>query len=170
MKFLYALILILLAIAAALLHKHKVQSFRNQFASGGELRSPVQSFFVHGMSEEHYLSIGGITYRQVRGSEPFYLDVTQIQSIVFVTGKVDRKSQIHVLNKQSSLGEVFDGGPEDFGWDIGSDRKAEEPWTDFVKHADSHEIVLIHNYGGFGYEIAASMSSGRLSIRDVKTP
>lgn len=120
---------------------HKVQQFEDKNASGGEVRLPFQSVFAH-LSQEFYLTVNGKTFRNVRGTVPFYLEVPQLHSIVFVTGKMDYSSIVHVYDLQSKEEKTFENGPIGFGWDVGGTNQPGAPWTVYVLKATTNEITL----------------------------
>ena len=121
--------------------RHKVQQFKDKNASGGEMRSPFQNVFAH-LNQEFYLTVNGKTFRDVRGTVPFYLEVPQLHSIVFVTGKMDCPSIFHVYDLQSKQEKTVESGPIGFGWDMGGTNKPGAPWTVYVLKATTNEITM----------------------------
>lgn len=121
--------------------RYKVQQFKDKNASGGEMRSQLQNVFAH-LNQEFYLTVNGETYRDVRGTLPFYLEVPQLHSILFVTGKMDCPAIFHICDLKSKREETIEGGPIGFGWDMGGTGKQGEPWTVYVLNAISNEVTL----------------------------
>ena len=123
--------------------RHKVESFSDKNFSGGELRSPLQDVFAH-ISEEHYLKINGKTYRNVKGGSPYYLEIPELHSVLFVTGDEDKGNvKFHIVNRETGHETVIKGGQIHFGFDIGVSRKPGEAYTDFVQKASSNELTLV---------------------------
>ena len=69
--------------------RYKVQQFKDEHVTAGEMRSPLRSMFVH-LPEDHYLAVGARTFKHVRGAAPYYLSLPRQDEILFVTGAVDR--------------------------------------------------------------------------------
>ena len=114
------------------------------------MSSPLQNIFAH-LNEEFYLTIDGRTYKHVRGTSPFYLDIPELNSILFVTGKMDARSTFHIYDLSLKSEIMIEGGPIGFGWDIGGITNAES-WSVRVLNATSNEVRLISE-GGIGKEI-----------------
>src|SRR5689334_3980091 len=69
--------------------------------TSGDVQRPSRKIFAH-INEEHYLTISGKTYRGVAGSPPYYIDVPQLNSILFVTGNESHGNvTVHVVNKET---------------------------------------------------------------------
>jgi hypothetical protein len=107
----FALVIVVCAAGLSIvLARQKVESFKDKNVVAGEVRNPFKTFFAH-LSEDQYLTVGGKTYFHVRGAPPFYLDVTNLESIVFVTGVVDQEATFHVYNLRSKIEKIIEGGP-----------------------------------------------------------
>lgn len=120
--------------------RSKNETFRDNNIAGGELRSPFQSIFAH-LSEEHYLTIHGSTYRGVRGGPPYYLSVPALNSILFVNGdESDNNVRFHIVNLATGHDIVINGGQSHFGAHIGM--PVNDSYPDCVLTSDSKKITL----------------------------
>jgi len=91
------------------------------------------------------LIAGGRTYRNLRGSPPFYLDVPGGKRILFVThGGASASSEVtlHVFDLETKADICVDITDTGFGWDIGSDRKPGAQFTDWIESAQPEKIVV----------------------------
>jgi hypothetical protein len=121
--------------------RYKVQQFKDKNASGGEMRSPLQKVFAH-LNQEFYLTVDGKTFRDVRGTVPFYLDVPQLHSIIFVTGKMDSPATFHVYDLKLRSEKVVEGGPIGFGWEMGGSNGPGQLFTVYLLKATTNNVVL----------------------------
>lgn len=133
------LLVLLLFITIGCRYKH--QSFKQNRLSGGELRSPWQFFFAH-VSDEYYLTINEKTFKRVRGTSPFYLDIPQLNAILFVTGKMDQPAVFHIYSLGDKTDRTIEGGPVGFGWDMGGNKPKGAPWSVYLLSAGENEIKL----------------------------
>jgi hypothetical protein len=142
--------------------RHRIETFRESNVSGGELRSPFQDVFAH-ISEEHYLKINGKTYRDVMGDPPYYLEIPELHSLLFVTGNEDKGNvKFHIFCRETGQEAVINGGQLHFGFDIGSPRKPGEAYTDFVQKASSNEVTLVSQGSKARLIIVLNLSSKKV--------
>jgi hypothetical protein len=143
MRTIPVLIVCFLLFVLAIGCRHKIETFSDSTASGGELRSPFQDLFAH-ISEDHYLKINGKTFSNIIGGPPYYLEVPDLHSVLFVTGNEDKGDvKFHILSRKTGQETVIHGGQLHFGFDIGAPRKPGEAYTDFVQKASSNEVTLV---------------------------
>lgn len=126
----------------------RVEKYRDNKAFGGEIVRPLDFLAVHS-SRPKYLSVGGHTYRGIRGSPPYYLDVPTLNSILFVTGAIGGRTTFHLVNLTTLEHLEFDGGTSGFGGQIGANRSAGEPFTDYVETANADEVILSKRTSGW---------------------
>jgi hypothetical protein len=121
------------------LRGHRVETYRDQFVSAGELVSPISLMAVHA-DRPNYLTIFGKTYRGVQGLKPFYLEVSALDSILFVTGEDDQT--FHLVNLKTKKHLRVDANKTSFGGHIKSVRPAKESYTDFVDEVTTNFVVV----------------------------
>jgi len=140
----------------------KHQQFQNQFASGGVLHPLLPTVFVHSYSESYYLKVGGKTFSDVRGLPPYYLDVPQLHSLLFVTGKVDHGATFHLFNLATKKFERILCGmeTETCGWNIGAPRKKGEQFSEWIENASSNRVTFGSDRG----EIVLDFESGTAAV------
>lgn len=127
--------------AYAVFHGIKIRNYQDNKVSTGELRRPFDLIFAH-MGRPPYLTVHGRTYLHVRGLPPHYLDVPNSNRILFVTGE-DASLVFHLVDPVTGEAVEIPGKGATFGGDIGTpNRKAGEPFTDWIESASSGEIVL----------------------------
>lgn len=119
----------------------RVETYRDKNVSAGEITRPINSLAVH-VSKPQYLTIQGKTYEGVRGLKPYYLDIPQWNSILFVTEDSKYKVTFHVVNLKPGNETQIDGGTSGFGWAIGSGRKAGEKGTDYIESVESNKLTI----------------------------
>lgn len=136
------LLVLLIANAGLLGCGARKEEFRNGDISGGIVVQPLDFLSAH-TARRKYLTFGKRTYVGVRGTNPYYLTVPALNSILFVTDKSGYRAEFHVLNLSTLESIDIDGGTSGFGGNIGSNRKAGEPFTDYVEKADADTIVLV---------------------------
>jgi len=149
--------------------RYKLQQFQDKNASGGELRSPLQKIFAH-LSEEFYIKVNGKTFKDVRGTLPFYLEIPQLHSILFVTGKMDCPARFHVCDLKTKREKIIEGGPVGFGWDIGGSKKQGEPWTVSLVNATTNKVTLAWKTQEKEALIVLNLNSGRVQMKPTATP
>jgi hypothetical protein len=140
-----AAIIVLAALLAAgaiacFVGKH-VETYRDHNVKAGEIHTPLSDFAVH-VSEPQYLTINGKTYKGVRGLKPFYLDIPELNSILFVTEAGGEKVTFHIISLQSKKETAIDGGTSGFGWAIGSGLKSGEKGSDHIESVQSNKITI----------------------------
>ena len=94
------------------------------------------------------LKVAGKTYYKVRGMKPYYLDLPDIHSILFVTESDSYKFVYHVVNLETKKSVEISGDDTIFGWHIGAGTAE----ADRVEHADASTAVLVA-YGGDWKEV-----------------
>lgn len=132
----------------------KHQQFQNQYASGGILRPLLPTVFVHSSSESYYLKLGGKTFSHVRGLPPYYLEVPQTHALLFVTGEVDHGATFHLFNLTSRKFKTIQCGmeTETCGWDIGTQRKKGEQFSEWIENASSNRVTFASERGNIGLD------------------
>ncbi len=161
MKWLLTLLSLFALISAVIVYcfwARPVQTYADQYVTAGEMRRPIQNISVHS-SSEHYIKINGKTYRGVRGMAPFYLEVPELHSILFVNEEVKDRAVFHLVNVENGQEIRVDGKKSSFGHHIGSTRKPGDNFTDYVKKADSNQLILGTRYLGGRKEIHLNLRS-----------
>ena len=120
----------------------RVEKYRDYKAAGGEYVGPLDFLAVHS-SQPRYITVNGHTYRGVRGSPPYYLDVPALNSVLFVTGDFGGQTLFHLVNLATKEHIEFEGGTSGFGGHIGANRKAGEPFTDYIEGVSSNKVTLV---------------------------
>jgi len=116
-------------------------TYHDQYVTVGETPNLLTLLNLHGEPAK-YLRIYGHNYDNVRGLPPCYLQIPELDAILFVTRKYHQDSIFHIINLGTKRETKIDGPYADFGGHIGSGRKNGEPYTDFVERADSNTVVL----------------------------
>ena len=135
-----ALVSLLLASCAA----SRVKLFQDDIVTVEEADPPLLLLNVHG-SSKRYLTVRGETYGGVTGIAPFYLNLPELDSILFVTrqsGSAGRAT-IHVVKKRLNGAIEIDIGNDDFGGNIGLTRDAGGKFSDTIERIDSGRIWLV---------------------------
>jgi hypothetical protein len=127
----------------ALCFPRRVETYRGQFVTGGELVRPITAISVHS-SSPNYLTVFGRTYRDVQGLKPFYLDIPSLDSILFVTGDDDQT--FHLVNLRTKKHSSVHTSKTSFGAHIGSNRPPGEPYVDFVESVTNNSVVVATQY------------------------
>lgn len=135
------LFVLLVGGVALFFNGRRVETYRDQRIEAGELRRPLGDLAVH-VSKTQYLSINGRTYTKVRGLKPYYLDIPELDSILFVTDSKDKKVLFHIVNLRTANEISIDGGTSGFGWAIGSGRKRGENGADYIDDVQSNRLTI----------------------------
>ncbi len=93
-------------------------------------KNTVNFLNVHASHDEMWLEAFGKTYKDVRGLDPYYLEIPGKDSILFVTGRTydDGQATVHILNLKtqkeihlpafdSSIGRNIGGTQSSGGWE-----------------------------------------------------
>jgi hypothetical protein len=144
----FALWIVFAGIVVMFLRGVRAEKYRDQKVAGGDIMRPLDFLAAHS-SSPRYLIVGGHTYRGVRGSPPYYLDVPALNSILFVTGAVGGDTTFHLVNLMTKEHIEFDGGTSGFGGMIGANRKPGDPFTDYVESASSNKVILSKHTSGW---------------------
>lgn len=144
MKVRVCVILLLAAcgVAAFFFKERRIEYYRDQQVSGGELRTLFNEIAVHA-SPKQYLIVNGTMYKGIRGQKPYYLNVPKSELIVFVTESAGYKVTFHILNLVTGKEDAIDGGSSGFGWSIGSGAKPGDLGSDYVEEAKSNFVTLV---------------------------
>jgi len=122
-----------------------VVTYRDELVTCGKVRRPMDALAVHSRGE-NFIRVGGRTYRGVRGLQPFYLRLPQLNSILFVTDAGGDGVDFHII-KVGDWAEVrIHGEKLSFGGHIGDPDPPGSPYTDFVERESSGELVLATQY------------------------
>ncbi len=130
-----------IGIVALVLRGIRVEDYRDTKAAGGEFRRPLDFLAVHS-SPPQYLTVNGHTYRGIRGSAPYYLDVPALNSILFVTGLIGGPTVFHLVNVNTKEHIEFKARRSGFGGMIGANRKPGESFTDYIEEVSSNKVTL----------------------------
>jgi len=139
-----ALLFLLVLIAGALAFcfwGKQVQTYRDTKVTAGEITRPIDGLAVH-LSKPKYLTIGGKSYAGVRGVPPYYLDVPELNAILFVTEQKNHNVVFHLVNLENKQDIQIEADSSGFGRSIGSGGKAGEPGTDYIEGVQSNRITV----------------------------
>lgn len=120
--------------------------YRDTHVVATQKHAPLYPLNVHG-GDTVYLRVGGRSYRNVRGTKPFYLELPQMHSILFVTEGQPYKVTFHIVDLENKKEIDIDGDGSGFGWDIGSGRTAGAKFTDYVERVGTNEVVVATRSG-----------------------
>jgi len=122
-----------------------VITYNSGLVASGVVRRPLDTLAVHA-SRENFLRVGGKIYRRVRGLQPFYLRLPQLQSILFITDVGRDGADFHIVRTNDWSELRIRGEKLSFGGHIGDPDPAGSPYTDFVEKEDNGELVLATKY------------------------
>jgi len=94
------------------------------------------------------LKVAGRTYYKVRGMKPYYIDLPQIHSILFVTEGDSYRFTYHIVNLETKKDVEIDGDGTIFGNHLGAGTAE----ADRVDRVDANTVTLVA-YGGDWKEI-----------------
>jgi len=147
----------------------RTEVYRDKYVIA-EIESPTITFWnVHQADEITHLKVFGKTYKRVRGSKPFYIDVPKLASIAFVTEDRQEHDTLHVVNVQSKKETVLALGEFSFGDHIGYEqfgRKRGEPFTEFADVSD--DKLLLTKCGRRG-KATATVNLASKSIERIES-
>lgn len=91
------------------------------------------------------LKVFGKTYRDVRGLEPYYINVPALDSILFVTGNNvgQAKATFYLVSVATHQVTKVDGDDSPFGIYIGWDGTYPPGATNYIASADTNGLVLV---------------------------
>jgi hypothetical protein len=147
-----------------------IQTYQDANVRAGNVRYFFNAFSVHsGMS--HYLEVNHKIYRWVRGVEPFYLEIPQRHSILFLTRKGQDLGVIHILDLRT-FQEIRINGVEWFsGGHIGSKRAPGSDLSDYVERVEDNKIVLATRSGNRIIRGVLNLTDQKVdSVEDEKLP
>jgi hypothetical protein len=133
--------LLLLALSMVSCAGQQVETYRDKNVVAKEENPPGFPFNVHG-SKTTYLIVNGKTYKGVRGTPPYYLDIPQLNSILFVTEERNGKVTFHLANLQTKKEIAIDGDESGFGGHIGSKKKPGEIMSDYVEKVEPPRVLI----------------------------
>src|SRR5262245_4110425 len=111
-------ILGLAVLGAANSAQAREEIYRDKYVVAEVGRVPVLLGNFHG-DETVYLKVFGKTYKDVRGEEPFYIFVSELNSIVFVTQEGEEHATLHIVNVETKKVASVALGGLGFGNNIG---------------------------------------------------
>jgi hypothetical protein len=109
---------LIVAFVAFAVAPRKIITYRDNNVIAGKIESALAVFAVHA-SEEHYLTFGESTFRRVRGLKPYFMEVPQLDSIVFVTEERPHHVTIYIGDLQTKAVMSINGDDCNFGAHIG---------------------------------------------------
>jgi hypothetical protein len=121
--------------------KRRVVTYRDTNVIGGEISSPLDVIAVHS-SKPQYLTINGKTYQGVRGSPPYYLEIPELHSLLFVTTDRNRMVKFNIINLSTKKEISIDGDGSSFGWNIGVNRNPGDKLTDYIESSQTNKIII----------------------------
>ncbi len=142
------------------------ETYRDANVLAGEITAPVNTFAVH-LSKPQYLTINGKTYMGVRGLPPYYLDVPELNSILFVTQEKDGKVLFHLVNLKNKKEIQINADSSGFGWDIGSGRKPGDKYTDYVENVQSNQIMIATRSGDWKEMMVLNLANKSIARRET---
>lgn len=167
MKWAFIVLTILLCgVVAFCLWGRKVTTYRDDKVSAGEITRPLNAFAVH-LSKPKYIEVGGKTYTGVRGLPPYYLDVPQLNAILFVTQQKNYNVIFHLVNIETKYDVQIDAGNSGFGWNIGSGRTPGDKYTDYVESVHSNRMRLATRSGDWKETLELNLITKLIERRET---
>jgi hypothetical protein len=119
----------------------RVETYHDKNVKAQEQNPPLYPFNVHG-SKGTFLTFDGRTYEGVRGTPPYYLELPELKSLLFVTEGRNGKVVFHVVDVQTKREVSIDGDDSGFGGHIGSEVKPGEIGSDYVEKIEGNRIWI----------------------------
>ena len=119
----------------------RTETYQDKNVSAQEKNPPLYPFNVHG-SKTTSLKLNGKTYDGIRGTPPYYLEVPELNSILFVTEGRSGNVFFHVVNLQTREEIKINANESGFGGNIGLVVKPGEDGSDYVEKVESNRICL----------------------------
>jgi hypothetical protein len=142
MKSLVSIVVVLLLLFGVLLWPRRIEQVRQGQITGGEVRSLLATVLVHAR-RDHYLSVGTHTFHNVLGAPPYFIALTNLDAILFVTKKPSQNAQIHVYDLGRKEHFALNGGDTLFGHMIGGQPEPPSRSWDYVESVTSSNIVIV---------------------------
>jgi|GEM_PF-3336869 len=158
---------ILSILTIACLIDYPVQTYENSYVVAGERRTSLNLVSVHS-SAPHYLRLkcNGRTYNNVEGFEPFYLNVPELHSILFVTVSSQGMQTVHIVNLETLKEINIDSAKHYFGGHIGSGRAPGDDLTDWVDRVEPGKVVVAARSGNRTIFISLNLTDRKLERVD----
>jgi hypothetical protein len=138
------IVLIVLPVMLKRLRFH-VETYKDNVVSAGLVRVPLRLINPH-VDQNNYLEVHGKYYEHVRGVQPYYLPLPEIEAILFVTEDRSNHAEFHIVSlKSGKVTDIF-GGKSSFGGHITNQRQQGEPYTDYVDKVTPQELYLASRY------------------------
>ncbi len=143
------------------------ETYRDDKVRGGEITSPFFKLLVH-VSRPQFLTVFGRTYEGVRGMAPYYFEIPELGSILFVTEDEAGKATVHVVNLQNKSEASIDAGSILFGWGIGGRHKSGDNNADYIECVLGHVITLVSQSLPVWKEVTdVNLDSRRIERREM---
>ena len=145
-----------------------MEVYRDKYVIAEVEGPPILTGNLHG-EETTYLRAFGKTYKRIRGSKPFYIDIPKLDSIAFVTEDRREHGTLHLVNVQSKKETAVGLGEFSFGGCIGYEqfgRKRGDPSTDFV---DVSGERLVLTSCEFRHKAAMTVNLASKSVERTET-
>ena len=142
------------------------EKYHDSKVKAGEIRRPWDVIALH-VSRPQYLTIGGHTYRGIRGTAPYYLDVPSLNSIFFVTQGNNYWVTFHVFNLVTKEDIQVEAGTSGFGWGIGGNRKAGDKYTDYIEGVASNRLALTIRSGSWKETMVVNLTTKVIELRET---
>jgi hypothetical protein len=109
-------------------------------------KDTVNYLNVHASHDEMWLVAFGITYKDVRGLAPFYLEIPDKDSILFVTGRTydDGQATVHVLNYKTKKEINFPAFDSHIGREIGGTPNS--GGSEKIETVKGNKVVISANF------------------------
>jgi hypothetical protein len=143
-----------------------IEGYRDNKVTAGEMRRAWDVIAVHA-SRPQYLTVGGKTFRGIRGLAPYYLDVPGTNAIFFVTQEGGYRVKFHFFNLAPKKDIGIDGGGSGFGWGIGGSRKPGEEYTDYITGMESNRITIVINSGDWMETMVLNLATKAIERRET---
>jgi len=138
------LVFILVLVVTFLLPVWHYTAYRDRNVVAIRKYSLFSLISVHS-APQNQLKIGGKVYPNVRGLPPFYLNIPQIRSILFVTSEDQSGMVFHIVNTNTWEEISIFGAKSSFGWEIGFPTNRSS-YADFVESANSNVVIAVSTY------------------------
>jgi hypothetical protein len=165
MKRAIALILIILGAGAIfmLCIERFREDYRDSYVASGVIETPMSHLSLHAAFQPRYLQVFGKTYKNVRGDSPYYISLTNISCILFVTEPTKYGMIFNVLNLTNRAITRIDGKRGGFGYGINGPHRDGDAFKDYIESATPNHIVAVRGCDGCWQKYYLDLVHGKLT-------
>lgn len=159
-----ALCIILCAVSILVLCSgYRREDFRDPYIASGVVGTPISHLSLHATFQPRYIQVFGKTYYNIRGNPPYYLSLTNISCILFVTEPSKYGMTFNVLNMKTKAIAKIDGKGCGFGYGINAAIEDGDRFKDYIESATVGQIVAVAGGDGFWQKYYLDLTQAKLT-------